>query len=204
MKSVIQLIFISYLAVVLSGCAAGPSSSRQPSKQSVASDTTESHLIKSSYDAVDRVINQIEHSHLKHELQKNKPIMVASFVDIDYVQHSSTFGRMIAEEVASRFSQSGYPVIELKMRPDTLVIYEELNSHATGEKVLSRNLQHLTFEHDAQAVVVGTYAPAKNYVYVTMKVIRSRDGIIIYSYDYRLPMDADTKSLLRSKRKRVR
>jgi len=192
---------ILLFTLFLTACAARPSAQKEPNKQAVGPDDEELHLIKASYEAVDTVIAQIERSHLKYDLQKTKPIMVASFVDIDYVQNSSTFGRMIGEEVASRFAQSGYPVIELKMRPETVVIYEELNSHATGEKILSRNLQNLTFEHDAQAVVVGTYAPAKNHVYVTMKVIRAKDGIIIYSHDYRLPMDADTKSLLRSKRR---
>ena len=73
---------------------------------------------------------------------------------------------------------------------------------SSGEFILSRKVKELSFEHDAQAVIIGTYAAAKNIVYVTLKVVDVRDNIIVYSTDYSLPIDEDTKKLLRDNRRR--
>ncbi len=186
-----------FLAWAVSGCAPGPTQPGAPNRQQVNADD-EKHLIKASYDAVDRMLGEVETSRLRFDLIKSKPLIVASFVNIDNIQESSTFGRIIGEQVGSRFSQNGYPVVEVKMRADSVMVRE-----GTGELVLSRHLQDLSFEHSAQAVVAGTYAQAKDFVYVTMKLIRAEDGIIVYSYDYRMPMDADTKRLLNPPRKRL-
>lgn len=164
---------------------------------------SESHLIRASYDAVDRVLAAIENSHLNFKLNKQRPLIVTSFVDIDDVRHSSTFGRMVGEQVGSRFAQSGYQVIELKMRHDIFVPSPNSNA-SSGEFMLSRELRNLSFEHDAQGVIVGTYAAAKDIVYVTLKVVDARNNIIVYSTDYSLPVDDNIKKLLRDKRKRRR
>lgn len=184
-------------ATLIGGCANGPSHPSEPDPAKIA-EIDQAHLIHASYQAVDSVLREIEHSRLRFNLVRSKPLIVTSFVNIDNVQQSSTFGRIVGEQVGSRFAQNGYPVKEVKLRADSIAVRE-----ATGELILSRQLQHLSFEHDAQAVVVGTYAQAKDFVYVTMKVIRARDGIIVYSYDYRMPMDADTKRLLNPRRRRV-
>lgn len=160
-----------------------------------------SHLIRASYSAVDAVLSAIENSRLSFRLNPTRPLIVTSFVDVDDVRYSSTFGRMIGEQVGSRFAQSGYNVIELKMRNDIYVPHPD-RGRSAGEFMLSREIQELSFEHDAQAVIVGTYAAAKNIVYVTLKVVDVRDNMIVYSTDYSLPIDDDTKKLLRDNRRR--
>lgn len=127
-------------------------------------------------------------------LEPHRPLMIASFVNIDNVQASSTFGRMLAEQVGSYFTQHGYDVIELRLRNDVLIKEE------TGELMLSREVQDLTQQHDAQAVIVGTYAVAADMVFVTTKVIRALDGVILGSYDYTLPIGPNTKALLQNDR----
>jgi len=164
---------------------------------------SESHLIRASYDAVDRVLSAIENSHLNFKLSKQRPLIVTSFVDIDDVRYSSTFGRMMGEQVGSRFAQSGYQVIEMKMRHD-IFVPSPSKGLSSGEFMLSRELRNLSFEHDAQGVIVGTYAAAKNIVYVTLKVVDARNNIIVYSTDYSLPVDENIKKLLRDQRKRRR
>ncbi len=201
----IPLLLTLGLVVLLAGCARPHYNSHdEPNKVNARkTEKSESHLIRASYDAVDRVLSAIEHSHLNFKMNKQRPLIVTSFVDIDDVRHSSTFGRMIGEQVGSRFAQSGYQVIELKMRHDIFVPSPEQNV-SSGEFMLSRELRDLSFEHDAQGVVVGTYAAAKNIVYVTLKVVDARNNIIVYSTDYSLPMDENIKNLLRDTRKRRR
>jgi hypothetical protein len=45
-----------------------------------------------------------------------RPFIIATLVNIDQLEQSSTLGRLISEQVASRMSQLGYGVLELKVR----------------------------------------------------------------------------------------
>jgi len=55
-------------------------------------------------------------------------VLVASFVNLNNLEASSGFGRLIAEQIASRFSQRGYRVIELKLRQSSVFIKEGKSS----------------------------------------------------------------------------
>jgi hypothetical protein len=52
--------------------------------------------------------------------------------------------------------------------------------------------------HNAAAVIAGTYAVGRNNVYVSARLIRAADNLIIASHDYALPLGPDTKALLAS------
>ena len=45
-------------------------------------------------------------------------------------------------------------------------------------------------------VLVGTYSPAANFTYVSMKLVRTEDSRIIRGHDYALPNDRDVQRLL--------
>lgn len=124
-------------------------------------------------------------------LSTSHPILTTSFANIDDLKSSSTFGRIAGEQVGSRFSQTGYSVVEMKVRSSVFI------KEQSGEFILSRELKTLSTLHDAQAVLVGTYAVGSASVYVTAKLIATKDNIVIASYDYILPMGPDTKALLR-------
>lgn len=176
---------VGVLAVAVTGCG----------KQAIK----DSDIIQESYHAAEVLQTAAESPKGVHAaLERHRPLMMASFVNIDNVQASSTFGRMLGEHVGSYFTQHGYDVIELKLRNDVFIKEE------TGELMLSRELKDITQQHDAQAVIVGTYAVAVDSVFVTTKVIRALDGVILGSYDYKLPMGPDTKALLQNDRNKRR
>lgn len=143
-------------------------------------------LIKASYKAIDALLK------IATDLQRypNKPILISSFVNVDNVQTSSTFGRIVAEQMSARITQHGYKVKEMKLR-NSLFIKEK-----TGELLLSRELQDISLQHDAFAVLVGTYAASKRKVYVNAKLVSAQDSVILAAYDYELPVGPDTKYLL--------
>ncbi|MDM8568332.1 FlgO family outer membrane protein [Thiotrichales bacterium HSG1] len=157
------------------------------------------NLISTSYRAADRLlkgVRDIHHLEPRHNgVYTKQPILVTSFVNIDNVQQSSTFGRIVGEQIGSRLAQSGYKVIEMKMRTSNVFVQER-----TGELLLSRELRKISLQHDAYAVVVGTYAVGKESVYVVAKLIRAKDSVILSSYDYNLPIGPDTKRMLRKQR----
>jgi len=66
----------------------------------------------------------------------------------------------------------------------------------TGELILSRKLNSLVEAHDAQAVLLGTYAIGGNYAYVNVRLVRTADNIILGSHDFSLPLNRDIKAML--------
>ncbi len=149
----------------------------------------DANLIAMNYIAAEHLI-----SSASDVLIQSKPLLITSFVNIDNLNTSSTFGRITSEQVGSQFSQSGYRVIEMKLRKDVLI------KGQSGEFILSRALKSLSTSYDAQAVLAGTYAVGANMVYVTSKLISPHDGVVLASYDYMLPMGPDTVKLLRIRR----
>jgi len=121
--------------------------------------------------AVDRLL-----SNCINTFSQARPIIVASLVSIDDIQKSSTFGRMSSEIIASRLSQHGYNVKELKMNQSQIYIRKN-----EGEFVLSRDLQDIATRHNVQAVVVGTYAVNKagqRDIYVCLKIVDPTSNVI--------------------------
>ena len=64
-----------------------------------------------------------------------------------------------------------------------------------GELLLSREVHDLQASHHAEAVVVGTYAVAKQFVYVNLKMVDA-DNLAVGAYDYTLPLDSNVRALL--------
>jgi TolB-like protein len=144
-----------------------------------------------NYKAADSLLNKIQ-----PKLPKDSPILVASFVNIDDLDNSSTFGRVVSEQFASRFKQRNYTTIEMKLRTNVFIRAD------SGEFLLSRELAEISTKHRAQAVVVGTYAVASKKVYLTTRVINVSDGRVLSSYDYDIPITSDVfKMLLKGKSK---
>lgn len=188
MKSIQRLCFAGLLALLMSGC----------SQLLFDHAFLDRDLVRTSYKSVDMLLKGVKTvpalrpNPKRNGVYINPPILVASFVNIDNVQKSSTFGRVIAEQMASRLSQKGYKVIEMKMRSDSIFIQEQ-----TGELMLSRELRQISHKHNAYAVLVGTYGASKYVVYLTAKLIRTKDNVILNAYDYSLPVGPDTRKMLK-------
>lgn len=150
-----------------------------------------SDFMYSSYYAAEKLV-----SNLKRPLDPAKSIIVASVVDIDNVNKSTTFGRMLSEHVASRLSLLNLSVSEVKHRNTSILVRQH-----EGEFILSRNTKDILPAQDAQAVFAGTYAVGQDTVYVSVRLLRATDGVILSSFDYRLEMSSDIRRLLGVKRK---
>lgn len=114
---------------------------------------------------------------------------MATLVNINNLEQSSTLGRTVSEQVGTRLANMGYAVKEVKLR-GTLFVKSD-----TGELLLSRELKDISASHKAQAVVVGTYSYANEYVYLNIKLV-DVNNTIISGYDYALPVEPIIKSML--------
>jgi TolB-like protein len=127
------------------------------------------------------MVNQLENN-LKAPISPDDTIIVASFVDINNLNVSSAFGRIMAEQMGSRLAQKGYKVIEMKLRQNSIFVEE-----GKGEFLLSRDLKDISLNHQASAVVVGTYACSSDKIYVSTRVVRPSDSVVLSSFDYGIP-----------------
>lgn len=124
--------------------------------------------------------------------ERKDPLLAATFVDINNLDASSGLGRVIGEQLGSRFAQQGFTVVELKMRNNIFI------KEGSGEFALSRSIREISQSHNAAAVIAGTYAVARQSVYVQARLIRATDNLILASYDYALPLGPDAKALIAS------
>lgn len=119
-------------------------------------------------------------------------LVIASLVDLDDLNRSSTLGRVMAEQVSATFTKTGYQMRELKLGQNVYVRQQ-------GELMLTREVRELARLHDAQAVVVGTYATSDENLYVNLKVIRPQNNLVLAAHDYVLPIDDNVSRLLWSR-----
>ena len=142
-------------------------------------------LIASSHAAITRITQGLEYAHTEQA-----PLLVATVVNVNDLQRSSTLGRALSEMYASALSQQGFNVKELKLRGNVYV------KEGAGELLLSREIRDIASQHSAGLVLVGTYSQAAQYTYISLKLVRTVDGRIMRSDDYALPNDRDVQRLL--------
>ena len=145
----------------------------------------DANLIDKNYGAADALL--MKAAWLK---ERREPLLAATFVDINNLEMSSGLGRVIGEQIGSRFAQQGFTVIEIKMRNNIFV------REGSGEFALSRSVKEISQSHNAAAVIAGTYAVGRQSVFVNARLIRATDNLVLASYDYVLPMGPDAKALL--------
>ncbi len=143
-------------------------------------------LIAVNYKAADRLAGQ-----LNGRLHLNDPVLTATFVSIDNLKDTTTFGRITAEQLASRLAQKGFRILDVKLRDGKALIRPE-----KGEFFLSRELKHISTEHSAQAILVGSYAVGKHVIHVSARMIRTDDNALLAADDYSIHLSHDVQSLL--------
>jgi len=186
MKTLSSCVLTFFVAIAMIGCSQYQS---HPDINGYSYQKTEKpsvDLVAVSY----AIVNKLENN-LKAPLSPDDTIIVASFVDIDNLNSSSTFGRIMAEQVGSRLAQKGYRVKEMKLRQQSVFVEER-----KGEFLLSRDLKNISLNNNASAVVVGTYACSMDKIYVSIRFVNPSTGIILASFDYGVPADASLQKSL--------
>ena len=101
------------------------------------------------------------------------PIGVTTFVNIDDLYSTSTFGRMCAEQIMSELAMRGYDVIELR-QSDAIQFLP-----SAGEFGLSRSTGVLRRERTLGGIVVGTYIVSPRRVYVNARLVDPASSIVL-------------------------
>lgn len=167
--------FTILAALLIIGCASPYTIPQQDQQQ-----RWDGNLVHASY----TIANKLE-INLKSPIAPTDPLIVASFVNVNNLEESSTFGRVLAEQIGSRFSQNGYSVIEMKLRHESIFI----DNKRKGEFLLSRDLRQITRSHNAAAVIVGTYGRSLDRIYVSARIVDPTSSVVLAACDFGIPMD---------------
>ncbi|WP_066853684.1 FlgO family outer membrane protein [Halodesulfovibrio spirochaetisodalis] len=149
-----------------------------------------SSLSAENFLAADVIAEQIS-----GKVSRNSPVLIASMVQLNDLRHSSVLGRLVMQQISSRISQFGYRVLESRLKKEYTVVPKE------GEFILSRDVSELMQkEYNAQVVLVGSYVPTPYRVYVSIRMLRISDGVVLAAHEYTLKNRREFAVLLREDR----
>lgn len=136
-----------------------------------------------SYEAADKLYRDA-----RRELSGETTIIYGVFTPAGQPSASSPFGRMFADLVASRLSQNGVKVVEVRLR-------EAIAVRQGGPYALSDDVRDVARRVRASAVLVGTYAATPEYVIMSARLLDVDNGFLISSWDKRAPVTRADRQL---------
>lgn len=119
------------------------------------------------------------------------PIGVTTFVNVDDLYSTSSFGRMLSEQLMSELVMLGYDVVELR-HSDAL---QFLNP--AGEFALSRDIGVIRRERRLGGVVVGTYVVSPVRVYLNARLIDPSSSMVVSAGSVEMSKTSEIARLLR-------
>ena len=119
------------------------------------------------------------------------PIGVTTFVNVDDLYASSTFGRMVGEQLMSELAMKGFDVIELR-HTDVLQFLDR-----GGEFAMSRDAGMVRPERNLAGVVVGTYVYSPERVYVNARLIDPSTSVVLSAGSVEMSKTPELAKLLR-------
>lgn len=170
-----QVIVLTILTLALtSGC----------SRLYRPSEVKDDDLVEQSYDAVDQLL-----LNLRQPLPLGNLVVINSLVNVDDLGQTLAFGRIVSDQITSAFHRSGYLVTGMELPT------ELFTKNDTGILQLPEKTKEALVTAGAKAVVIGSYAPGRNSVYVSLRVVDISNQNIISSTDYAVAMGPDAKVL---------
>ncbi|MFW5733883.1 MAG: FlgO family outer membrane protein [Oceanidesulfovibrio sp.] len=125
-------------------------------------------------------------------LGKNGPaLIVTTPVNLNDLETASPLSRLLAEEMATHFTKSGYQVQEI--RKGTSVLFRP----QTGELMLTRRV-HLLSERAVQSALVltGTYTTTSKHVRFNIRLVHAASEEVLAMSSMSLPLDSEARELL--------
>lgn len=154
---------------------------------------------ESSYSAADRLVAQARENGF---LKPGMPIVSTTLTNVNRIGKSSGLGRIVADQVGSRFTQRGQPVTEIRLREGVRVVQDDVRESVGGEYMLSRDTAALVRKAKASGILTGTYAVGKDSVFISLRLVAATTGKVVAAYDYSVYMTDDVKALTRDEEDR--
>ncbi|MEF2144368.1 MAG: FlgO family outer membrane protein [Desulfovibrionaceae bacterium] len=142
-------------------------------------------IIDLNYEAADELI-----SDLSNDVDETAVIHIRSFINIADAGDPSPFGRIVAEQVASRLSQKDY-----RIAPPSR--YKPMAAPApVAESNSTMALDKDGPPPDVPCELTGSYLIGADVIYVSAQIARLTDGTVLAGYQWTLPVNKNTMTLL--------
>lgn len=119
------------------------------------------------------------------------PLGVTTFVNLDDLYVTSSFGRMLSEQLMSELTMRGFDVVELR-HADALRFMT-----TGGEFGLSRDIAAVRRERELGGVVVGTYVVSPIRVYLNARLVDPTTSLVLSAGSVEMSKTTEIARLLR-------
>jgi TolB-like protein len=120
------------------------------------------------------------------------PLAVATFVDLDNLYNSSTFGRLLGEQLMSELAMKGYNVLEVRQSDALQIMMEQ------GEFGLSRDVKRMRPHQDVSGLIVGTYTASLDRIYVNARLIDPANALVLSAGSVEMRRTDEISRMLRT------
>lgn len=163
--------------------------SAKPDEQIVSDIKSAPQLKKTVGKLAEELVQNLEMT-ASRRVSGSEGLIVCTFVDLNKLYRTSSFGRYIAEQLMGEFQQQGFRVVE--MRKSTSIMVQEKH----GEYGLSRKPDEIRPETAASVMLTGTYMPTDNYIIVNARIMDNRDSTLLSSATALFPRNVLAEQLL--------
>ncbi len=147
------------------------------------------NLVDVSYSAVDNLLLNIT-----KPVPAGSLIVINSLVNVDDLNQTFSFGRILSDQISSAFHRAGYRITGMELPTE---IFQKNDS---GILYLSDETKQALTDAGASALMVGVFAPGKRNAYISLKLIDIASQNVISTTDLSVPMGPDAKALLKPKK----
>jgi TolB-like protein len=121
----------------------------------------------------------------------NSPTIVTTFVDLNDLEQTSVFGRLLAEKLLDELSRRGFQVVEVRRAQDLFI------KKSVGEMILTRKIEELASVTKARTVLAGTYVATSEGVIINARLIDIKSPEILSTVSYEVELTEEIENLIR-------
>ena len=119
------------------------------------------------------------------------PIGVTTFVNVDDLYSTSSFGRVYSEQIISELAMKGFDVIELRHSDALQFLMPD------GEFALSRDVSQIKKQRELGGVIVGTYSVSPNRVFVNARLLDPSTSMVLSAGSVEMEKTKEISKMLR-------
>jgi TolB-like protein len=119
------------------------------------------------------------------------PIAVTTFVSLDDLYLTSSFGRIYSEQLLSELVMRGYDVVEIRQGNSIQFLQAE------GEYRLTRELEKIKNSVELGGIIVGTYTVSPDRVYLNARLLDPNRSLVLSAASVEITKTAEIERLLR-------
>jgi TolB-like protein len=119
------------------------------------------------------------------------PIAITTFVSLDNLYATSSFGRIYSEQLLSELVMKGYDVVEIRQGNSIQFLKSE------GEYRLTRELDKIRNSVELGGIIVGTYSVSPDRVYINARLLDPNRSLVLSAASVEITKTAEIDKLLR-------